>query len=140
MTPQRILHLDAVATAGSALAMLVMSGTLAPLFGLGSPVLIEAIAVGLLGYAGAVAFIARRPHVSRQSLLAFALANAAWVVGSAVLLLVWWSQLAPLARVLVIGVALVVEAFAYFQFRAAGSAGRPSPALALSVRVAPSPC
>jgi hypothetical protein len=42
------------------------------------------------------------------------------VVGSAVVLVLFWTELAPLARLLVVAVALVVEVFATLQFRAAG--------------------
>ena len=43
-----------------------------------------------------------------------------WVAGSAVVLLLFWTQLAPIARLLVIAVAIVVDVFAMLQFRAAG--------------------
>ena len=50
-----------------------------------------------------------------------------WVVGSVVVLLLFWPQLAPIARVLIIGVALVVDAFAMLQFRAARRAVQAGP-------------
>jgi hypothetical protein len=37
-----------------------------------------------------------------------------------VVLLLFWSQLAPVARMLIIVVGLIVEGFAMLQFRAAG--------------------
>jgi type IV secretory pathway TrbL component len=52
--------------------------------------------------------------------MAFTVADGLWVVASAVALLLFWTQMTPLARVLVIGVAVVVDAFAMLQFRAAG--------------------
>jgi hypothetical protein len=48
--------------------------------------------------------------------------NAVWVGASAMVLLLFWDQLAPVARPFVIAVALAVEVFATLQFRAAGKA------------------
>ena len=62
--------------------------------------------------------------VNRGTLLAFTIADGMWVAGSAVVLVLFWNQLAPLARVLVIAVAVVVDVFAMLQFRAAGRVAR----------------
>ena len=126
MTPQRILALNAVPTAACAAAMLGTRTMLYPLFGLDTPLLLDVIAVAFFGYAAALAFAARQDTVSRQTLIAFTVADAAWVAGSAVALALFWTQLAPAARALVIAVALVVEVFASLQFRAAGGLRRPS--------------
>ena len=120
MAPQRILMFNAVSTAACAVAMLAGRGLLPPLFGLESPALLDAIAVALLGYAGLLYAAARRARVSRATLMAFTAADGLWVVGSAAILLLFWSQLAPVARVLVIAAALVVEVLATLQLRAAG--------------------
>ena len=93
-------------------------------------ILLDVLAAGLLVYAGALAFAAHRQPVTRQALLAFTVADALWVAASAIVLLVFWSQLAPVARLLVIVVALVVEVFATLQFRAAGKVGGRSPQMA----------
>jgi hypothetical protein len=122
MTPQRILMFNAVSTAASALAMLAARGLLAPLFGLDSPALLDVIAAALLGYAALLYAAARRERVSRATLMAFTAADGLWVVGSAAILLLFWSQLAPVARVLVVAAALVVEVLATLQFRAARAA------------------
>ena len=47
MTPQRILTLNAFATAACAAGMLATRGALYPHFGLGTPLLLDVIAVGL---------------------------------------------------------------------------------------------
>jgi hypothetical protein len=120
MTPNRILNLNALSTAGCAVAMLVSRGTLHTLFGLDTPLLLDTIAVGLIAYAVALAFAARQPSVTRQALLTFTLIDDAWVVGSAAVLVMFWWDLAPIARALTIAVALVVEVFALLQYRAAG--------------------
>ena len=120
MTPQRILMLNATATAASAILMLAARGMLYPWFGLDEPLLLDVIAVAFLGYAVALAIAARHEPVSRQALIVFTAADATWVAGSALVLVLFWAQLTPLARLIVIAVALVVELFATLQFRAAG--------------------
>ena len=130
MTAHRILQLNAVATAACGLGMLATRGTLHSLFGLGAPILLDVLAVGLLTYAGALAFAAQRQPVSRQALMLFTVADAIWVVASAIVLVLFWAQLAPLARLLVISVALVVEIFATLHFRAAGQVTLSSPQMA----------
>ena len=120
MTAHRILQLNAIFTAGGAFGLLGARGILYPLFGLGSPLVLDVVAVGLLAYAGALTLAAARRPVSRQVLMFFTAADAAWVVGSAVILLLYWTNLAPIARTMVIAVALAVEVFATLQFRAAG--------------------
>jgi hypothetical protein len=124
MNARRILQLNAAATAACAVGMLAGRGILPSLFGLDSSLLLDSIAVALLAYAGALAFAAERGQVSRATMMFFTVADAVWVVGSAVVLVAFWTELAALARVLVIAVAVVVEAFALLQFREAGAIGR----------------
>jgi hypothetical protein len=123
MTSNQILQLNAFSTAASAVAMLATRGTLYRLFGADSPMLFDVLAVGLLMYAGALVIVAREPVVGRRALMAFTFADGLWVVGSAIALLLFWTEFTPLARILVIGVALVVDMFAMLQFRAAGGFG-----------------
>jgi hypothetical protein len=54
-------------------------------------------------------------------LMAFTFADGLWGAGSAIVLLLFWNELTPLARVLVIAAALVVDVFAMLQFRASQS-------------------
>jgi hypothetical protein len=122
MTSNRILQINATATAATGLAMLAGRGFLPPLFGLDSPIVLDLIAIFFLVYAAGLLYFAARPQVERAALLAFAAADGAWVVGSAVVLLMFWPQLTPIARVLIVGVALVVDAFAMLQYRAARTA------------------
>lgn len=120
MTPHRILLLNAGSTAACAVGMLAARGVLYPLFGLDSPILLDVLAAGLLAYAGALAAAGLRHSIDRPTLMAFTIADGVWVVASAIVLLLFWNELAPLARMLVIAVALVVEGFATLQFLAAG--------------------
>jgi hypothetical protein len=122
MTPHRILQLNALSTAACAVAMLVTRGTLYSFFGLEAPLMLDVLAIGLLAYAGALALAARRQPVGRQALMFFTVADGVWVAASAMVLLMFWSQLAPVARVLIIAAALVVEIFATLHFRAARTA------------------
>ena len=124
MPAHRILRLNAISTAACAVAMLAGRQTLHPLFGLASPALLDVLAVGLLAYAATLGVIAARPAIDRAALIACTIADAAWVGASGVVLLLFWGELAPIARFLVIAVAVVVEVFAMLQFRAAGRVAR----------------
>ena len=119
MTSHRILQLNAFSTAACALVMLATRGLLHGLFGLETPVLLDVLAAGFLAYAGALALAAARQPVTYQALIAFTLADGLYVAASLVMLLLFWDQLAPVARFLLIAVGLVVEVFATLQFRAA---------------------
>jgi hypothetical protein len=126
MTPNRILFLNAASTGACAVAMLAFRGTLHQLFGLDSPVFFDVLAVGLLVYAGALVAAARQPRVERRALMAFTAADGLWVAASVIVLLLFWGQWTPIGRVLVVGVAAVVEVFATLQYRAAGRVGEPA--------------
>ena len=118
MTSHRILQLNAIATAASAVAMLAARGTLYTWFGLDSPVPLDVVAIALLAYAGALAFAAR-PPVTREALMAFTVADGLWVAASVAILALFWSQMTPLARILIVACGFVVEIFATLQFLAA---------------------
>jgi hypothetical protein len=125
MRAQRILQLDAAVAVGSGLAMLITRNVLYTLFGLGTPLLLDVIAIGLLGYGVALIQASRKPSAPRSTLMTFVAADITWVLASIGVLLVAWSSIAPLGRVLIIGAALVVEVMATLKFRTAGGfAGR----------------
>ena len=119
MASHHILWVNSIATAGCGLGVLVGRSWLYPMFALSTPALLDVIAAGLLVYAAALTYAARRTQIDRVTMLVFAAIDTLWVVGSAAVLLLFWMQLAPLARLLVIAVAVVVEVFATLQFRAA---------------------
>jgi len=120
MTANRILQYNAISTAACAVGMLAARGILPGLFGLDTPLLMDVVAVGFLVYAAALAAVARRETVGRTALMVFAASDAAWVLVSALALLLFWQQMAPAGRLLVVVVGLVVEVFAALQVRAAG--------------------
>ncbi len=121
MSSHRILQINAASTAACAAAIVATRQILPPLFGLDSPFLLDVLSAGFIAYAGALAVAAARQPVGRHTLMAFTIADALWVAGSVVVLVLFWTELAPLARVLMIGVAVIVEVFATLQFRAAQS-------------------
>lgn len=75
----------------------------------------------MLLYAGSLVVVTRREPPDRRALMTAAALDAGWVVGSAVVLIVAWAQLAPAGRVLLIAAALIVDVFATLQFRVARS-------------------
>lgn len=125
MTARRTLLANAIFTAASALVLIAARNVLFPLFALSSPWLLTAIGVALLLYAASLVLEARREPPHKSALLTAALLDAAWVVGSIIVLVVAWSSLAPTGRALIIGAALAVEVFAFLQFRASRLTGSP---------------
>jgi hypothetical protein len=108
-------------SAASSVVILAAADTLYPLFALKSAAMLTTIAGGLLLYAGALAVAAWRRPPDRRALMTAAALDAGWVVGSAIVLIVAWAQLAPAGRVLLIAAALAVEVFATLQYRLARS-------------------
>ena len=129
MPSHRILQINALATAACGAAMLAARGVLPGLFGLGTPYLLDGVALGLLAYAAALWVVAARAPVSRRALLVFTAADALWVGASVLVLLLFWDQLAPVARTLVIAVGLAVDAFATLQYLAARAVAPARPLL-----------
>jgi hypothetical protein len=119
MTSHRILQLNAISTAASALVMLATRGTLHTFFGLETPILLDGVALAFLIYAGVVGIAAARQPVSRAALMAFSVADGLWVAASVIVLLAFWNQLTPVGRFLIVAVGIVVDVFATLQFRAA---------------------
>lgn len=124
MTPHRILQLNGLSTAACAVLMFAMRGLLYPLFGLETPLVMDVLAIGFIAYAAALLAAARRRPATRGALLFFTVADVAYVAVSVIALLVFWSEMTPLARLLIVAAALIVEVFATLQFRAAGGLSR----------------
>ncbi|HYE89302.1 MAG TPA: hypothetical protein VEA16_23285 [Vicinamibacterales bacterium] len=121
MTARRTLFANAGFSAASAVFMLAARDLLYPLFALESSALLVAVAIALLIYAASLVAAARREPPDRRLLLTAAVLDAGWVVGSVIVLIAAWAQLAPVGRVLIIVAAVVVEVFATVQYRIARS-------------------
>jgi hypothetical protein len=74
------------------------------------------IGVGLLGYAAALFYMTQQAHITRAQALTFVLADAAWVVGSVVLLVTNWLPLTTVGWWLAAVTAVIVAGFAELQF------------------------
>lgn len=120
MHPRTVLQLNGFSTAVCAIVMLAARRVLHPLFGLETPLLLDTLAIAFLAYAAALLTAARQQPITRGVLLFFTVSDVVFVVACAIALLVFWSELETVARLLVIAVALVVELFATLQYRAAG--------------------
>ena len=122
MNARHILQFNAAATVVSGLALLAARAVLFPLFGLSSPLGLDLVAIVFLAYAGALAWAAAQRPVARPALLAFAAADALCAAIGAAILVLFWQELAPIARTLVVAVTLFCEVMATLQYRAAGRA------------------
>ena len=119
MTANRLLRLNAAITAVSAAAMLLARPYLYPLFGLSSPLWLDVATGVFVVYAVALVAAASRTIVPRAALWAFTAGDGACFAVSVLLLVVFWSDFTPIARVLIALTALVVDGFAMAQYRAA---------------------
>ena len=106
---------NAAFSALSGIVMIAAAAPLGALMGIAAPYLLPAAGAVLILYSGTLWWNARRPEVSRAEARIAAALDVAWVVLSAVLLLVAPSLLAPAGRWLVAAVALCVAAFAVLQ-------------------------
>ena len=129
LTARHTLLIDAAATTATAVLMLAGRNLLYPYFGLTSPLLLDVTAIAFVVYAAVITMAARSSEVSRAAVLTTAAANVGYVLASAAVLIVFWSELLPVGRTLIIAVALAVEAFATLQFSAVRSSAQPAAAL-----------
>ena len=118
LTARNALLIDAAATTATAILMLAGRNLLYPYFGLPSPAVLDVMAFAFLVYAGTIALCARRTLITRAALMTTAAANVAYVVASLAILMLFWSELQPVGRTLIVMVAIAVEAFAALQFAA----------------------
>lgn len=78
---RRLLAFDAVTSGAMGLMLVAGAGLMAPLLGL-PPALLRASGLILIPFALCVGWIAAKAPAHRGAVLAIALVNAAWVVGS----------------------------------------------------------
>jgi hypothetical protein len=82
---RRSLQLDGIASAACGAVLLLAAGPVAGLIGVPGPGIARAVGAGLLVFAAALLWNAARVTVSRGGALLTVVLNAAWVVGSAML-------------------------------------------------------
>lgn len=111
---RRWLRANSAFSALSGSALLVFSGSLPGLLGIGGRWVYVAIGVGLVLYAGHLWRVAGRP-VERAEILGIIVGDVAWVLGSVVLVAFW--TLSTAGVWIVTGVAVVIAFFAVMQWR-----------------------
>ena len=122
MTANKLLQLNAVITAVSAVVMLLARPYLYPLFGLTSALWLDVATIVFIVYAAALVVAAKRPTVQRAALVAFTIGDSLCFLISLALLFAFWSDFTPLGRLLIALTGIVVDVFAMAQFRAAKAA------------------
>lgn len=112
---RRVLTVNALSSAAVAAAFVAAGPPLGRLFGL-APAVLWVIAAVLLVFALHLRHVARKPVISRHEALYFAVCDAAWVVGSAVVLLGWPHLLSGPGRLFFALIADVVAVFCVLEF------------------------
>jgi hypothetical protein len=112
---RRVLTVNAVATAAVSALFFVAGPPLARLFRIDAALLWVLGAV-LLAFAGHVAYVARKPVISRGEALYFAVVDAAYVVATAVILLGWPQLLSGYGRLFFALIADVVAVFSLLEY------------------------
>lgn len=118
---RRLLARNASFTVACALPMIVAGGAVArAAFGSADgSTLVTAIGVALFGYAAALFFARTQPAARlRRWLLAFSAADAAWVLGTALLLLAMPAAFTPMGQAAAVLIAVIVAWFGVCQLRA----------------------
>ena len=106
---------DAAASGATGLLMFAGGGLLTDLLGV-PEVLLRSAGLVLLPYAALVAWLGTRESLSRGTVGAVIVVNALWVADSLVLLLSGWVAPTALGVAFIIVQALVVAAFAVWQY------------------------
>ncbi|NNL67935.1 MAG: hypothetical protein HKP30_16925 [Myxococcales bacterium] len=132
--PQRLLRNSLRANGAfstlSGLAFTFGSGALASAFGLPDPRILFAVGLGLLGFAGCLAFVSSRPEIPTGTALQIVWADLAWVVGTVPLV-----ALGPLngtGTIAALAIADVVLVFAILQYLGVRRVRRRTPIAATS--------
>jgi hypothetical protein len=73
---------NAVFSTLSGLTFALAAGAVAGFIGLEQVLLVRAAGIGLLGFAGFVAFVATRPEIDLQAAFAIVIGDLSWVVGT----------------------------------------------------------
>ncbi|MEM8531525.1 MAG: SRPBCC family protein [Chloroflexota bacterium] len=110
--------------------MLFFSSSVANLIGVGATLLYQIIGVGLLGFAGYVAWVATRDSINAYKALEIILMDFLWVLGTMLLIPFIWPSLTGIGLLALIGVATIVGVFGFYQLKGIGQMytvpGKPS--------------
>ena len=112
---RRSLLVDAIASGSMGLAFAGASGPISVLLGLPAPVLFW-VGLFLVGYAGFLIWLARRPNLPRSLVAAVVVGNLLWVVGSLALLPSGLVAPTGLGVAVVLGQAVAVAGFAAMEY------------------------
>ena len=110
---RRSLQIDGVASGLCGVLLLAGAGPLSSLMGLAGPGIARMVGALFVAYAAALLWNAARARVSRGGALAAVVLNAAWVAGSAVVILD--GSLTALGNLAVAAVAVAVLLFAILE-------------------------
>ena len=112
---RRVLAVNAVTSGAFGAAFLVAGRPLAALLGC-APAFLWAFGAGLLAFAAHLGHVARKPAIARGEALYFAVVDAAYVAGSAIVLLGWPDLLTGMGRLFFALVADAVAVFSVLEF------------------------
>ncbi len=113
---RRTLAANATFSALSGAAMIALAGPLDRFMGLGQSWLLIVIGVGLLGFAALIGLNARRPQMNRAEASLTVASDAAWVLGSVIVVFGFPDLLSTGGKLLVAVGAVAVADFALFQY------------------------
>ena len=115
---KRALLVDAIASGGMGLLLIVAATPLARLFGLPLD-LLRYVGVFLVPFTGVLVWLATRNVAPAGLVLAVVIGNVLWVVASVALLISGWVNPTVLGETFVLAQAAAVLLFAYLEFNAA---------------------
>ena len=114
---KRVLLGNAIFSTVSGLSLLLFTDPIAAFMNIGMPSILMWLGVGLLLFAGLVAYHATRPTINAKQVQSIIIQDWAWVAGSAGILLFQLFNLSFWGYALVADVAVVVAVFALLQSR-----------------------
>ena len=113
---RRTLQANAVFSLATGLLLAVDAEPIAAFMGLPWPGALVAVGLATLAYAALLFLATRRAPIDRRHALGFVIADAAWVVASAIVALSGWVPLATAGVWAILIVADIVAVFAVLQY------------------------
>ncbi len=116
ITVRRVLYGNAIFCGISGLGFALASNAVSSFLGLDAALIIFALGIGLVGYAGLIYLKASRPTITREFVLFAIIADSAWVLGSVLLLITNWIPFSVEGKWAIGIIAAIVDMFATLQF------------------------